>query len=255
MKSAEPSMEELIESWEKQQNCHIRFREDRFNIMFDYIEQACGTGANALDIACGPGSLSRRFLDRFPESTITSVDYDPVLLYIGKSALSHFSDRMNWVEGDLRAADWTAELKNNGYDCAMSTTALHWLGEQEVAGLYRNIYSMLREGGVFLNGDHLISETRQEKVLDLVHKAREKWSENAFRSTGSKDWDAWWGFIRNTRLFSNMLEERSRRYSNPDNHNKMVSLQTHVAYLQSAGFSRVDVIWQYGNDRILVAMK
>ena len=148
--------EDLMASWEDQQNCHIRFREDRFRIMFDLVDEAFGTSVDAIDLACGPGSLSRRLLGRMPDSRVTAVDYDPVLLSLGKQALRELSENINWVEGDLKEDTWMEGLNSGSYDCAMSTTALHWLDSASLEHLYGNVYRMLRKGGIFMNGDHMV---------------------------------------------------------------------------------------------------
>ena len=249
------TLNQLVSSWESQQNSHIRFRETRFGIMLDIAEQAFGGDFKSLDVACGPGSLSRRLLDRFPESRVNSVDFDPVLLAIGRNSMSAYGDRVSWIEGDLRKNDWPGELTPGPFDCAMSTTALHWLSADSLRNLYRNIYSVLKEGGIFMNGDHMILEERVDRVHDLVHKANERWSKRSFAENKAPNWEQWWSKIRDKEKFNGLLEERARRYSNPDNHNQMVSLNRHIDYLKQAGFRFIDVVWQYSNDRILVAVK
>ena len=68
--------------WEKQQNALIEMREERFNVMLKLIENQGKANPNALDLGCGPGSLSKRFLDKFPGGHVTAIDYDPVTLEI-----------------------------------------------------------------------------------------------------------------------------------------------------------------------------
>lgn len=246
---------DLITSWENQQNCHVRFREERFAVMFDVAMEAFDSSLESLDIACGPGSLSRRFLKRFPDSRITSIDYDPVLLRIGKQALSVYSKRIRWVEGDLKGNQWTDNLVPESYNTAMSTTALHWLNEKGLENLYNNIYGLLQEGGIFMNGDHMVNEDNSGEIFAMIHGMNEKWSSSEFSNTQSMDWDEWWENVRRHDEFTELLEERSKRYPEPNDHNQMVPLNKHIELLKKAGFRFVDVIWQYSNDRILLAIK
>lgn len=255
MRIAKKLVDDLTTSWEAQQNCHVRFREERFTVMLDVATEAFGTSLNSLDIACGPGSLSRRFLRRLPDSKITSVDYDPLLLSIGKQSLSEYSKRISWVEGDLRGNQWTDNLVPESFDTAMSTTALHWLDEKGLENLYHNVYRLLHGGGIFMNGDHMVDENNSQEIFKIVHEFNEKWSHTAFHRTQSMDWDEWWENIRKYGEFNELLEERSRRYPEPNDHNQMVPLNKHKELLKKAGFSSVDVIWQYSNDRILMAIK
>lgn len=246
---------ELIQSWDKQQSNHIRFREDRFTLMFDILEEALGEGIRAMDVACGPGSISWRLLERFPHSNVTAIDYDPVLLAIGKKYLEGYDGRITWVEGDLGEQMWLSYLEPGEYNCAMSTTALHWLSSVQLKSLYRNIHGLLADGGIFMNGDHMVDRSRDTVISDILHKAGEKWSSKSFESSGALDWDGWWSHISSMPEFEDLLEERKSRYSDPDSHNKLVPLEEHIKYLEEAGFRHIDVAWQYSNDRILVAIK
>ena len=72
--------EELRTSWESQQAIHAPDRELRFRLMLDNVEQLTGQPARVLDLACGPGSITRRVLDRFPTARVVAVDIDPLLL-------------------------------------------------------------------------------------------------------------------------------------------------------------------------------
>jgi trans-aconitate methyltransferase len=56
----------LLARWDRQQEGYIKEREERFEIMFDVLEATLGDKFTVIDAACGPGSLSRRLLDRFP---------------------------------------------------------------------------------------------------------------------------------------------------------------------------------------------
>lgn len=245
----------LSEMWEEQQSSHINFREDRFSIMFDLAEEFYPGRKQLLDIACGTGSISRRFLSRFRTSHSTAVDYDPVLLTIARAMGKNFGDRLRFIEGDLRKDAWIKSLQNIKFDVSMSTTALHWLTAEDLRALYSNIYEVLQNDGIFMNGDHMISNTRNQRIIERVSEANRARSERNFLKTGAPDWDKWWSMVRSMNAFNSLMEERSRRYSNPDNHNQMVTLEKHIEFLESAGFKDVDVVWQYGNDRILVARK
>jgi trans-aconitate methyltransferase len=64
----------------------------------------------AIDLACGPGSLSQRLLQRFPQARVIAVDVDPVLLALGRGALGTVGGRLRWVDADLASPDWAQAL-------------------------------------------------------------------------------------------------------------------------------------------------
>ncbi len=76
-----------LRRWDVQQDGYVPEREARFAAMFDALAALLPGTFVALDLGCGPGSLSRRLLARFPEAQAIAVDLDPVLLAIGQRAL------------------------------------------------------------------------------------------------------------------------------------------------------------------------
>jgi len=147
---------EWIERWDRQQEESLPDREDRFTALIDAVEE--GTGRPdplVLDIGCGPGSLGVRLLARLPRATVIGIDADPVSLTLGRAAYSGVPG-LRFADLDLRVPGWTARLGlgTRAPDAAVSTTALHWLPEPELRAMYAELASVLRPGGLLLDGDH-----------------------------------------------------------------------------------------------------
>ncbi len=66
-------------------------REQRFTTMLDVLAAVLPERFVAIDLACGPGSISQRLLSRFPQARCVAVDFDPILLQIGQHVL-----RIGW---------------------------------------------------------------------------------------------------------------------------------------------------------------
>ena len=56
-----------LRRWDAQQEGYVPEREARFTAMFDVLAELLPTSFVALDLACGPGSISQRLLTRFPK--------------------------------------------------------------------------------------------------------------------------------------------------------------------------------------------
>ena len=54
-------------------------RELRLHVLVDVVEAMAGTSPTVLDLACGPGTITLRLLDRLPQAGPIAVDVDPVL--------------------------------------------------------------------------------------------------------------------------------------------------------------------------------
>ncbi|MGH7687623.1 MAG: class I SAM-dependent methyltransferase, partial [Candidatus Dormibacteria bacterium] len=153
---------EWLRRWDAQQQGHIPDREERFAAITEALAAQAGERPRVLDLGSGPGSLSARVLQRLPESQVVAVDTDPVLLRIGREALA--GDRVHFVDADLRG-DWEATLPAGPpFDAAVSTTALHWLKLAELLPFYRRLASVLRPGGLFLDGDRFDFNHDQQQI-------------------------------------------------------------------------------------------
>lgn len=241
-----------VNEWEKQQNSLIEKREERFQTLFDITEVLCGEPIEALDLGCGPGSLEARFLKRFPESSITSIDYDPVTLELAKN--SCISPRSKFLERDLRTESWDMDLEYGNFDVVYSTTALHWLAEFELRMVYRKTALLLKPGGVLINGDHMKSEKRSDRLDKLYTGIKERGIEKRMGNERSMGWEQWWNEFKSTGWRPDLFEERERRLET-GNHDQKVTLETHMKILRDSGFKSIEIPWKYLDNVVLLAMK
>src|SRR5450755_1004926 len=109
-----------LRRWDAQQEGYVLEREARFTAMFDALAELLPASFVALDLACGPGSISQRLLARFPAVRAVAVDIDPVMLAIGRGALGTVDGRLRWIEGDLASADWWEVLGETQIDAVLS---------------------------------------------------------------------------------------------------------------------------------------
>ena len=159
-----------IERWDRQQEESLPDREDRFTALIDAVEE--GTGRPdplVLDIGCGPGSLGVRLLARLPRATVIGVDADPVSMTLGRAAYADVPG-LRFADLDLRVPGWAARLGlgTRAPDAAVSTTALHWLPEPELRAMYAELASVLRPGGLLLDGDHFALDNKQRLLASGV---------------------------------------------------------------------------------------
>ncbi|MGK2854710.1 MAG: class I SAM-dependent methyltransferase, partial [Microbacteriaceae bacterium] len=146
-----PPLDDLIDSWESQQEAYIRHRAQRFGIILDALTHARPDLKSVLDIGAGLGSFSKVILHRFPDVTVRVLDYDPALLQLARHNLAEYSERVTIIEADLRDPEcWTA-IGSDKPDAIVSSTALHWLPTHTLVRLYRDLANVLGEQGLFFN--------------------------------------------------------------------------------------------------------
>lgn len=243
-----------FQRWDAQQSGYLPHREQRFQVMLDAIAHLLPEQFTAVDLACGPGAISQRLLQRFPHARCIAIDYDPVLLAIGREALGALGDRLRWVEADLMQDAWAESLVGTQVDAVLSTTALHWLPIERLVKLYQQLGQLVRPGGVFLNGDHLYFPPHLATLKRLAKAIQVQQEQQAFTVQHQEDWEHWWQAIKGESELSDLLEERQRRFTPRFTENEP-TLEIHAAALREAGFREVDTIWQHWDDRILMAVR
>ncbi|PZR79015.1 MAG: hypothetical protein DLM65_11620 [Candidatus Aeolococcus gillhamiae] len=245
-----------LQRWDAQQEGYVPEREARFTAMFDALAALLPPSFVALDLACGPGSISQRLLARFPGARAIAVDIDPVMLAIGQGALGTIDGRLRWIEADLASPDWLEELGETQVDAALSSTALHWLAPEPLARLYRDLGRLLRRGGLVLNGDHLDFDPASPTLARLSLRAREQqWTDAAFTARGIETAEQWWDALAAEPALAPLLAERTRRFAGKQRQDTPPGFDVHVAALRAAGFREVDTIWQALANRVVLAVR
>ncbi|OEV30082.1 methyltransferase [Streptomyces nanshensis] len=255
------------ESWDRQQEFYLPDREERFRVMLDMTEalavpggpQGAGdaTGPAVLDLACGTGSISRRLLERLPGARSTGVDLDPALLTIARG---HFAGdgRVEFVSADLTDPQWTRKLPHRSYDAVLTATALHWLRTEQLGVLYGQIAGVLRDGGVFMNADHMPDETTP-RITEAAHAADRARRERAAGTPGTRDWIAWWDELSREPAVADAVAERFRTIGNPltgdHSDGEVQSAARHVELLRAAGFAEARTVWSSPLDGLVLGLR
>ena len=244
-----------LHRWDVQQTGYLPNREARFNAMFDVLESLMPAAFVALDLACGPGAISQRLLKRFPQARSIAVDLDPFLLTIGRQTLGDMDGRLRWVEVDLNTPAWIEALGVPQVDAVLSTTALHWLRNDILMRVYHQLAQLLRPGGVFLNGDHMKFAAHLETFNQVAATLKTKRYEVAFIQQGIEDWEQWWAAAQAEPAFAELLAERERRFAPRARDWVRAGYDFHKSALYEVGFREVDTIWQYLDNRVLMAVR
>ncbi|MCS7475433.1 methyltransferase domain-containing protein [Umezawaea endophytica] len=242
--------ERWVERWDRQQERYIADREERFRVIGDVVEHVCAAAEApvVVDLGCGPGSLSTRLSARVPAARIVGVDQDPFLLALARAGGSS----VEYVRAGLGAPGWVDSVgAGSGWDAAVSTTALHWLAPDRLTAVYRDLAAVIRPGGVLVNGDHLHDE--QPAVRELAEVVRHRRAERA-GVVENEEWSAWWDAVRADPDLGRVFGDRELRPES-GGHGNGLSVRWHVDALLAAGFGEVGVVWQSGDDHVVVAVR
>ncbi|KPC59244.1 class I SAM-dependent methyltransferase [Streptomyces chattanoogensis] len=240
-----------VERWEGQQQRYAIDREERFTVIADVVEHVTAGRATPLivDLGCGPGALAARLAGRLPHAEVLAVDADPLLLELGRV---YHGSAARYVEATIGEPGWLDTLAlTRPLDAAVSATALHYLGEHTLRQVYRQLATVLRPGGVLINGDHL--SPNGAKISDIAANVglRHARRQAAF---AHEDWQSWWTAAGEDPDLADLLTARSRR-SLPHCEGNDLTAADHVALLREAGFEDAGTVWQFGHSHVLVAIR
>lgn len=239
------------QSWDRQQEWYMPDREERFRVMLDMVEAVVGPEPRVLDLACGTGSITDRLLQRFPKATSTGVDLDPALLAIAEGYFEG-DERVTFVTADLKDAAWTRELPHDSYDAVLTATALHWLHSEPLAALYGQLAGLVRDGGVFMNADHMIDETTPR--INAAERARRHARMDAEKAAGVLDWADWWALAAKDPVLAGPTARRYEIYGEHAD-GDMPSPRWHADTLRAAGFAEARAVWASPSDTLLLAVR
>jgi trans-aconitate methyltransferase len=247
-----------LERWDAQQSAYLPTREARFSAMLEtltamQLEGLLPENFRALDLCAGPGSISERLLRRFPQAQVVALDFDPVLLALGKQHLGNAGGRLTWHEADLRSPDWAQGLGE--FQAVLTTTALHWLSHQALQQAYSNLASLMPTGAVLQNGDHFAFSPHESHFAQIALRAKQLRQDEAW-ANGAEDWAMWWAAIAQDPQFQDLYQERERRFPTPTvRYAKAANFAFHEACLRDVGFREVGSFWQHMDNRILMAIR
>ncbi|MFC0429742.1 trans-aconitate 2-methyltransferase [Kutzneria buriramensis] len=243
---------EWLRRWDAQQEHYIADRELRFTVIGDILADTLGEhpSPTVLDLGCGPGSLAGRLAGRLPSAQLVGIDTDPLLLAFARATTP---PNVRYVESRLGVPGWADALELTGpVQAAVSTTALHWLPEEGLSRLYRDLFELIEPGGVLVDGDHFIeSQPRLAELQKMVRREREA----RVGVTANENWQQWWAAVEAEETFAGLLAQRRERAVPADDHGVGLGLDAHVDLLRAAGFREVGFVWQSGDDRVLVAVR
>lgn len=250
-----------VQRWDTQQQNYLPDREERFTALIDAVQESAGRADPVvLDLGCGPGSLSVRLLDRIPAATVVAIDADPLLLALGRVALAGRRGEpgrpggLRFEDRDLREQGWSSDLgMPRPADAVVSTTALHWLPQDTLVAVYAEAATVLRPGGVLLNGDHLREDETDAPTLTRLGRALIEREERRRAPDGyGETWAGWWEAAAEDPALSDLAAARKRLGLESEHHGSRSGLLTvHEAALRAAGFTEVGTLWQRGENRLL----
>ena len=220
---------EFVERWARKGNWQAPIREPQTAMVLRMIPHPIDAAIRVLDIGAGYGALAAAVLLERPNAVAICVDASESMLQLGRERNPQLIHRMSFIQGSLESPDWL-ELSNGTFDAVISSRALHHFTEHERRrDIFKEVFSVLRPGGCFINADNVRAPT--DTLKERYRRAREEYLDQFIRrSTGGK---------------TNLAEVRAATPSSYHGPHNNGYLEQELAWLKQAGFVDVDCFWKF----------
>jgi tRNA (cmo5U34)-methyltransferase len=199
--------------------------DDFYGTVVDSIPHEREDAIRVLDLGAGTGLLSAFVAQAFPRARMMLVDASPDMLGVARR---RFADELERFE--MRVVNYAREPLPEEYEVVMSALSIHHLDGTEKRELFRKVYGMLCNGGVFVNADQILGSTPE-----IEARYRETWLRQVReRGVGEEDLAA---------ALTRTEED------------KMSTLEEQEAWLEEAGFLQVDYPYKNYSFAVYVGRK
>jgi len=181
----------------------------------------------ALDLGMGTGFFTHRFLERFPQARVITVDGSNSMVDLARTRLGPLAARVEFRIGDFRRLqDLVPERAHR--DAVFSSYALHHLNHEEKREAVRHALRFLKPGGWLINADIV---THESKVIEeRIQQLRVEGIVRRGHTTDPRFRDA-----ASTRQFLDQLEATDA--------DQPLTLAEDLQVFQEAGLIHSSVLW------------
>lgn len=219
MAAVKTAFDEGAQTYDRARRQLIPCFDDFYSTALALIPHQPTANFRVLDLGAGTGLLSFLVAKKFPKARITLMDISQEMLTKARERFAGMEERLEFVAGDY-ADGFTGQ-----FEVIISALSIHHLTDARKIKLFKNIYDALPDGGMFINAEQILGPTPH---IEQVYQ--ETWLRQA-RDLGVSDADL------------NAALERMKA-------DRMAPLDSHLGWLQQAGFSSVHC-W-YQNHRFAV---
>jgi len=150
---------DVVDRFVHETRAGVPYGSDQVDVMLRVL--AAGRAVDRfLDLGCGSGVLAAALLDRYPLAQGTLIDFSEPMLKEARLNLADHAHRVRYQAADLSDSSWPHILGGTAdFDAVVSGYAIHHLANARKVELYREILPLLRDGGQFVNVEHVASPT------------------------------------------------------------------------------------------------
>lgn len=197
---------------------------EQIDIMLRLIGSASEQVETFLNLGCGDAVLATALADEFPGARGLLLDCSEAMMSSARGRLEPYKDRLTLRRADYHDPAWVRTAAPLApYDAIVSGFAAHQVPDPRKRELYREVFSLLRPGGIFLNLEHVASATRwtesvwDDYMIDAIFGEHLKRADGKTRAEVAREY-----------------------YEQADQNAQLAPLEVQCDWLREIGFENVD---------------
>ena len=203
----------------------IPLAQEQIGIMMSILKTRTQPVETFLDLGCGDGILGAAILGECPSSHGVLVDFSKPMLEQAREHLKEYADQLVFEALDYGDRAWVNRMQaHRRFDAVVSGYSIHHQPDARKYSIYQEIFSLLNDGGWFINIEHVSSAAQLNIDLFENHYILARFAIEQ-RNGG-------------TRTFDQLADEYRNR---PDKAaNILASTEIQCDWLREIGYEEVD---------------
>ncbi len=164
METTQWQRQDVTQHYLEQVRGGIPFGAEQINVMLQVIQHFKQDVQQIMDLGCGNGFLGKVLLDTYPNALALFIDHSEPMVEQAKEYLAAYKNQSTVIQGDF-SESLSTFAEPDSVDCVVSGFAIHHLPHDKKKKLYAEIYTLLKDGGIFINIEHTASATTKLENL------------------------------------------------------------------------------------------
>lgn len=199
-------------------------------------EVSISGGKIMIDLGCGLGYTTEAILKVFSPRQLYLVDYDKRMIEIVSQNKKIKKKNINILISNKDAVSFLKTVKSNSIDCVYSCWMIHNLNKPERSKILKEVYRVLKKGGVFVNGDKYAEDNLKS------HRMSFNWQEMEYKKAIRK-------YPKDKAVYQGWISHHRK-----DDKNKFTEKEQ-VSLARSLGFKKFNFLNRFHLESVFKAIK
>ncbi len=134
----------------------IPLAQEQIGVMMSILKSRVEPVERFLDLGSGDGILGAAILGTYPSSRGVLVDFSEPMLEKARVQLADYATQLKFMNLDYGDPSWIKAVGSEGpFDAIVSGYSIHHQPDERKQSLYKEIFTLFRPGGWFINIEHV----------------------------------------------------------------------------------------------------